>query len=192
MMNRAGQPDRDARSGQDVVPLIGQLYPAALRMTRNRCDAEDLAQETIARAYAAFHQLKPVTSPRAWLYRILANTFIDSCRKKRHEPQLIGASFQEDWQTGTGPLMPPVRSAGDEALERLAGSGVLQALRELPEGFRVAVYLADIEGYPCRDIAEMTGSPLGTVRSRLHRGRTRLRRRLASRAAARGLLGACA
>jgi RNA polymerase sigma-70 factor (ECF subfamily) len=172
-------PDRDERFERDVVPVMGQLYPAALRMTRNASDAEDLVQETVAKAYAAFHQFKPGTNLRAWLHRILANTFINGYRKKRREPiQDLGVDFQEDWQTGNDPLTPPARSAEAEAIERLAGSEILQALRELPAEFRVAIYLADIEGYPYREIAEMMDTPIGTVMSRLHRGRAKLRQRL--------------
>ena len=187
-MKQAEQmPDRE-RFEQDVVPFMGQLYPAALRMTKNPSDAEDLMQETFAKAYAGFHQFKPGTNLRAWLHRILANTFINSYRKKRREPvQDLGADFQEDWQTGNDPLTPPARSAEAEALERLADSDILQALRELPEEFRVAIYLADIEGYPYREIAEMMGTPIGTVMSRLHRGRAKLRHKLAGRAPQREL-----
>jgi RNA polymerase sigma-70 factor (ECF subfamily) len=177
-------PDRNVLFERDVMPFLGQLYPAALRMTRNPSDAEDLVQETLAKAYAALHQFKPGTNLRAWLHRILANTFINSYRKKRREPvQDLGANFQEDWQVGSDPLMPPARSAEAEALERLADSDILQALRELPEEFRVAIYLADVEGYPYRQIAEMMDTPIGTVMSRLHRGRAKLRERLAGTAA---------
>jgi RNA polymerase sigma-70 factor, ECF subfamily len=191
-MNQVEQmPDRDVRFEQDVVPFMGQLYPAALRMTRNPSDAEDLVQETFAKAYAAFHQFKPGTNLRAWLHRILSNTFINSYRKKRREPLTdLGADFQDDWQVGSDPLMPPARSAEAEALERLADSDILRALRELPEEFRVAIYLADIEGYPYREIAEMMGTPIGTVMSRLHRGRAKLREKLASHAPQRQLVTA--
>jgi RNA polymerase sigma-70 factor, ECF subfamily len=181
-------PDRSVRFEQDVVPFMGQLYPAALRMTKNPSDAEDLVQETFAKAYAAFHQFKPGTNLRAWLHRILANTFINGYRKRRREPvQDLGVDFQEDWQVGSDPLMPPARSAEAEALERLADSDILQALRELPEEFRVAIYLADIEGYQYKEVAEMMGTPIGTVMSRLHRGRAKLRRRLADHAPRREL-----
>jgi RNA polymerase sigma-70 factor, ECF subfamily len=186
-------PDRDERFEQDVVPFIAQLYPAALRMTRNPCDAEDLVQETAAKAYAALHQFTPGTNLRAWLHRILANTFINTYRKKRREPiQDLGAEFSEEWQSSNDPLAPQARSAETEALERLADSDILQALRDLPEEFRVAIYLADIEGYPYREIAEMMGTPIGTVMSRLHRGRSKLRQRLASHAPGRTLAGAVA
>jgi RNA polymerase sigma-70 factor, ECF subfamily len=180
----AGQgqmPDRAVRFEREVVPFMPQLYPAALRMTRNPSDAEDLLQEAFAKAYAGFHQFRPGTNLRAWLHRILSNTFINGYRKKRREPVAdLGMDFQEDWQTGRDPLMPPVASAEAQALERLGDSEILRALRELPSEFRVAIYLADIEGYPYREIAEIMGTPLGTVMSRLHRGRAKLRQRLAS------------
>jgi RNA polymerase sigma-70 factor, ECF subfamily len=172
--------EREARFEREVVPFMGQLYPAALRMTRNPSDAEDLIQETFAKAYAKFHQFQPGTNLRAWLHRILSNTFINTYRKKRREPlQDLSAEFQDDWQTGADPLTPPARSAEAEVLDRLGDSDVLRALRELPSEFRVAIYLADIEGYPYREVAEMMGTPIGTVMSRLHRGRAKLRQRLA-------------
>jgi RNA polymerase sigma-70 factor, ECF subfamily len=181
-------PDRQTAFEQDVVPFMGQLYPTALRMTKNPCDAEDLVQETIAKAYAGFSQFRPGTNLRAWLHRILANTFINGYRKRRREPmQASAAEFQEDWQADADRLSMPVRSAEAEALDRLADSDILRALRELPEDFRVAIYLADIEGYPYREVAEMMGTPIGTVMSRLHRGRTKLRHKLAKYAPRQGL-----
>ena len=163
---------------QDVVPYMRKLYPAALRMTRNPSDAEDLIQETFARAYAAFHQFTPGTNLSAWLYRILANTFINTRRKRGREPaQSLFGELGELHVPDT--LMGQTsRSAEEEALNRLADSDVLRALRELPEGFSAAIYLADIEGYPYKEIAEMLGTPIGTVMSRLHRGRQQLRARL--------------
>jgi len=183
-MNPMGQvPDLHARFERDVLPHLSRLYPAALRMTRNASDAEDLVQETSAKAYAAFHQFRPDTNLRAWLNRILANTFINGYRKRRREPiQELGADFDRDWQLDGDPLSPRARSAEAEAMDRLGDSEILQALMDLPEMFRTTVYLADIEGYPYKEIAEMMGTPVGTVMSRLHRGRGRLREALAARA----------
>ena len=170
----------DERFERDVVPFLGQLYPAALRMTRNPTDAEDLVQETSAKAYAAFHQFRPGTNLKAWLHRILANTFINGYRKRRREPRQAAGGGMADWQGAGDPLAQAARSAEAEALDRIADSEILQALRDLPEEFRVAVYLADIEGYAYKEIAEIMGTPIGTVMSRLHRGRGRLRDRLAA------------
>jgi RNA polymerase sigma-70 factor (ECF subfamily) len=173
-------PDRKADFERDVLPVMGQLYPAAFRMTKNSSDAEDLVQETVAKAYAAFHQFRPGTNMRAWLHRILANTFINNYRKRRREPATtLGADLGDDWQGGIDRVGTPARSAESEALDRLADSDILRALRDLPEDFRMAIYLADIEGYPYREIADMMGTPIGTVMSRLHRGRGRLRQALA-------------
>jgi RNA polymerase sigma-70 factor, ECF subfamily len=167
-----------ARFEAEVVPQLSQLYPAALRMTRNPTDAEDLVQETSAKAYAAYHQFRPGTNLRAWLNRILTTTFINVYRKRRREPQqALGGDLQE-WQMSSDRLAPPVPSAEAEALDRTTDSDLLRALRELPHEFRTAVYLADIEGYPYREIAEIMGTPVGTVMSRLHRGRRKIREQL--------------
>jgi RNA polymerase sigma-70 factor, ECF subfamily len=176
------------RFARDVVPFMGQLYPTALRMTRNATDAEDLVQETFTRAYAGFHQFRPGTNLRAWLHTILANTFINGYRKRRREQVApLGTDFREDWQGSADPLSPPAKSAEAEAMERLADSDILRALRDLPEEFRVAVYLADIEGYRYKEVAEIMGTPIGTVMSRLHRGRGKLREKLAGYAPRPGL-----
>ena len=180
MADKIEDPARDERFERDVVPFLGQLYPAALRMTRNPTDAEDLVQETSAKAYAAFHQFRPDTNLKAWLHRILANTFINGYRKRRREPRQAPGGELADWQLTTDPLSPAARSAEAEALDRMTDSEVLGALRDLPEEFRVAVYLADIEGYAYKEIAEIMGTPVGTVMSRLHRGRGRLRDKLAA------------
>jgi RNA polymerase sigma-70 factor, ECF subfamily len=169
-----------SRFEQDVVPYMRKLYPAALRMTRNPCDAEDLLQETFARAYSAFHQFQPGTNLSAWLYRILANTFINTRRKAKREPVQSLLGELGEMHVPDALLTQRARSAEEEALDRLAESEVLRALWDLPEGFSTAIYLADIEGYPYKEIAEIMGTPIGTVMSRLHRGRERLRARLKS------------
>jgi RNA polymerase sigma-70 factor (ECF subfamily) len=177
---QAEQFDRREYFETEVAQWGRQLYPAALRMTRNTADAEDLVQETMARAYAGLRNFTPGTNVRAWLYRILTNTFINSCRKRSREPaQTLRAEFEQllDARDGVG---QPVRSAESEALDRVGQSEVMQALMELPEGFRAAIYLADVEGYPYRDVAEMLEIPIGTVMSRLHRGRGKLRKKLAN------------
>jgi RNA polymerase sigma-70 factor, ECF subfamily len=172
--------DPQAGFEEQVRPYLGQLYQAALRMTRNASDAEDLVQETLAKAYTAFHQFKPGTNLRAWLHKILSNTFVNSYRKTKRQPALAAVPESPDeWQQGTDPSQV-ARSAEAEALDRLGDSEVLRALRDLPKDFRTAVYLADIEGYPYREVAAMMGTPIGTVMSRLHRGRDRLRRALAA------------
>jgi RNA polymerase sigma-70 factor (ECF subfamily) len=174
--------DHHATFEQDVVPYMRKLYPAALRMTHNPSDAEDLIQETFAKAYAAFHQFTPGTNLSAWLYRILANTFINTRRKRGREPAQslfgeLGGLHAPDSLMGQ-----TARSAEEEAMNRLADSDILRALRDLPEGFSAAIYLADIEGYPYKEIAEIMGIPIGTVMSRLHRGRQQLRARLMAHA----------
>ena len=175
------QPDRAARFERDAVPYWGQLYSAALKMTRNASDAEDLVQETFARAYASFHQFRPGTNLRAWLYRIEANTFFNTCRKRKREPlEVLSGGFHDDWPAGACTMSPPTRSAEAEALEPLADSDIIRVLRELPEEFRAVVYLADIAGYRYKEVAQIMRTPVGTVMSRLHRGRTRLRQKLAA------------
>ncbi len=175
-----------ARFEQDVVPYMRKLYPAALRMTRNPSDAEDLLQETFARAYAAFHQFSPGTNLNAWLYRILSNTFVNTCRKQSREPVQSLFGDLVETRVADGLRTQLARSAEDEAMERLGDSEVLQALRDLPEAFRATLYLADVEGYPYKEIAEIMQVPIGTVMSRLHRGRQRLRVRLRMHAERRG------
>ena len=169
------------------------LYSAALRMTRNRADAEDLVQETYLKAYRSYASFTEGTNLRAWLYRILTNTYINNYRAAQRRPEVADVEDVEDLYlykrlAGSGGS-DPGRSAEDEALERFTDDDVKAALEALPEAFRMAVLLADVEGFSYKEISEITDVPIGTVMSRIHRGRRALQKALLNVAEARGLVG---
>jgi len=180
--------ERAQRFERDALGYLDQIYGAALRMTRNPADAEDVVQDTYAKAFAAFHQFKPGTNLRAWLYRIMTNTFINNYRKSQRRPTTSGDDI-EDWQLyraaeheSTG-----LMSAEMKALDSIPDSTVTEALESLSPEFREVVLLADVEGFSYKEIAEIMGTPIGTVMSRLNRARAALRTKLADYAASLGI-----
>jgi RNA polymerase sigma-70 factor (ECF subfamily) len=180
--------ERRLRFERDAMQYVDQLYSAAMRMARNPSDAEDLVQEAYTKAFSAFHQYKPGTNLKAWLYRILTNTYINLYRKRQREPLQSNSDTIEDWQLARAEshTSSGLRSAEAEALDHLPDSDVKRALQDIPEEFRLAVYFADVEGYAYKEISDIMNTPIGTVMSRLHRGRRMLRDMLAEYAAERG------
>lgn len=174
---------------EQALPFMDQLYGAAMRMTRNPADASDLVQETFVKAFAAFSQFEQGTNLKAWLYRILTNTFINVYRKKQRDPYQGTIDEMEDWQLGgaESATSSSSRSAEAEAIDRMPASAVKDALQAIPEDFRLAVYFADVEGFAYQEIADIMKTPVGTVMSRLHRGRRLLRELLADYARERGM-----
>ena len=178
------------RFERDVLPLLPSLYGAAMRLTRNPADAEDLIQETYLRAFRGFAGFKEGTNLKAWLYRILTNSFINTYRKKQREPQVvegpddIGEWYLYDKLGGRNVEV----SAENEVLDQIPDADVKGALESLPENFRIPVLLADVEGFSYKEIAEIMDTPIGTVMSRLHRGRKALEKALWETARERGLV----
>ncbi|MDO4666024.1 MAG: sigma-70 family RNA polymerase sigma factor [Actinomycetaceae bacterium] len=168
------------RFESEALPYLDELYRAALRLTRDPQDAEDIVQDAMVRAYGAFHQFQAGTNIRAWLHKILRNTFNNHYRKQQRRPQTNGDEV-EDWQLAKVARHDPVglRSAEVEVMETLGDADIQAALMALPEDARMVVFLADIEGFSYKEIAEIMDTPIGTVMSRLHRGRARLRKELA-------------
>jgi RNA polymerase sigma-70 factor (ECF subfamily) len=179
---------------REALPYLDALYSAALRYTRNAADAEDLVQETFLKAYAAFHQFEPGTNLKAWLYRILTNAYINRYRKQQRRPTEVSVDAYGDDDSSRGFSLydrvadTTTAAAETEVLAHLTDDEVKEALAALPEQFRIAVYLADVEGFSYAEIADIMDTPIGTVMSRLHRGRTGLHKALYDFAARRGLL----
>ncbi len=171
-----------AKFAEQATPYMSALYAAALRMTRNPSDAEDLVQETYLRAYRGFGGFREGTNLKAWLYRILTNTFINTYRAKKRRPDQVDLDDVEDFyifrRLGGLEAADAERTAETEALAALPDDEVKQALESIPEQFRMAVILADIEGFSYKEIAEILDVPIGTVMSRIHRGRRQLQKLL--------------
>ncbi len=183
-------PDVRALFEEQALPYMDQLYAAAMRMTRNPADAADLVQETFVKAFQAFGQFQQGTNLKAWLYRIQTNTFINIYRKNQRNPYQGTIDDLEDWQLGGAESVTQslsTRSAEAEAIDHLPDSAVKEALQAIPEDFRLAVYFADVEGFSYQEIADIMKTPVGTVMSRLHRGRRLLRESLADYARERGI-----
>jgi RNA polymerase sigma-70 factor, ECF subfamily len=176
---------------EQALPFADQLYAAAMRMTRNPADAADLVQETFVKAFQAFGQFQQGTNLKAWLYRIQTNTFINIYRKNQRNPYQGTIDDLEDWQLGGAESVTQstsTRSAEAEAIDHLPDSAVKDALQAIPEDFRLAVYFADVEGFSYQEIADIMKTPVGTVMSRLHRGRRMLRESLSDYARDRGIV----
>ena len=177
------------RFERDALPLLDQLYGAALRMTRNPADAQDLVQDAYMKAYQAFGSYKPGTNLKAWMYRILTNTYINQYRKAQRRPKDTSDETVTDWQLADSASHDStgLRSAEIEALQRIPDTRIQDALMGLSDDYRMVVYYADVEQLPYKEIAEIMDTPIGTVMSRLHRGRKQLRAKLKDVAAEHGI-----
>ena len=173
---------------EQAMEHIDKLYAHAMRKTGNSADANDLVQETYLKAFAAFDQFQQGTNIKAWLHRILENTYINQYRKQQNQPYYSPLEELEDWQLGDAESRTATasRSAEAEAIDHLPASAIKDALQALPEDFRAAVYLVDVEGYSYQEVADIMETPTGTVMSRLHRGRKLLREQLADYAREQG------
>ncbi|GAA1327892.1 sigma-70 family RNA polymerase sigma factor [Leucobacter albus] len=192
-MNSSEQDDASAnlkaRFADEALPMLDQLFGAAMKMTRNPQDAQDLVQETYLKAFQAFASFEQGTNLKAWLYRIMTNSYINTYRKKQRQPFLGAVEELEDWQLGGAESTTAMssQSAEAEAIDRTPDNVVTSALNELAEDFRMAVYLADVEGFSYQEIADIQEVPIGTVMSRLHRGRAKLRQTLGEYAREQGV-----
>jgi RNA polymerase sigma-70 factor (ECF subfamily) len=183
-----------ARFVEDTMEFMPSLYTAAMRMTRRKQDAEDLVQETYLKAYRAYGSFESGTYLKAWLYRILTNTYINSYRRQQRRPEETDVEDIEDLylyhRLHSSDGGRSGRSAEDEVLDRFTDEDVKAAIEALPEAFRMAVILADVEGFSYKEIAEITDVPIGTVMSRIHRGRRALQKTLTTYGLERGLVDA--
>jgi RNA polymerase sigma-70 factor (ECF subfamily) len=181
-----------ANFADDAMPFMNQLFATAMRMTRNRTDAEDLVQETYLKAYRAYERFEAGTNLRAWLFRILTNNYINTYRKKQRRPQESDLEDVKDLylyrRLGGENLATLGRSAEEALFEQITDSVIIDALDDLPEQYRTAVLLADVEGFAYKEIAEILDIPIGTVMSRLHRGRKKLQKQLYDFGRDRGLV----
>jgi len=180
--------ERQRRFEQEALPYLDGMFGAAMRLTRNPADAEDLLQETFLRAFSAYDSFEPGTNLKAWLYRILMNTYISGYRKQKRSPQTVSSDEVEDFSLYRHIIDDGGKTPEAQVLESIPDEDVKRALEELPEQFRIAVLLADVEGFSYKEIADITDTSIGTVMSRLHRGRKALQKALWEYARERGLV----